>query len=265
MFSHHAARSGSIGDLVGEPFGGDRPAATSNGVGALTSVTILAELGDVRRFSNSRAPRPTGSASHIVNHGRYLLSIGRPRGRNRRVPTTPFDAEDRPPSPPDHANRDMTSFVAADCCSQACAWATMRCCASAQPDDCFAPEATPVQDCGATEAATWHSAHRTTPRGCSRGRQNVAGPGRRCKHASDGAPVKGPRRRRAKRGPQAPDLDGRGRRRDHHHESGRESLSSPARKATVRQRLGGGPSRRPGPQRLPRPPTAGSARRPRWS
>jgi hypothetical protein len=49
-------------------------------------------------------------ASHTVNHGRYLRSIGRPRGRNPRAPTPPFDAEDRPPSPPSHANRLMTSI-----------------------------------------------------------------------------------------------------------------------------------------------------------
>ena len=38
-------------------------------------------------------------------------SNGRPRGRNPRAPTTPFDAEDRPPSSPDHVNRDITSFA----------------------------------------------------------------------------------------------------------------------------------------------------------
>ena len=39
--------------------------------------------------------------------------IGRPRVRYPRAPTTPFDAECRPPSPPGHTpNRDMTSFAA---------------------------------------------------------------------------------------------------------------------------------------------------------
>ena len=49
-------------------------------------------------------------ASHTVEHGRYLRSIGRPRGRNPRAPMTPFDAEDRPPSPPHHADWHINIF-----------------------------------------------------------------------------------------------------------------------------------------------------------
>ena len=49
-----------------------------------------------------RASSQARSASHTVNHGRYLL-LEWPAARPiPRAPPMPFDAEGRPPSPPDH-------------------------------------------------------------------------------------------------------------------------------------------------------------------
>ena len=70
-----------------------------------TTTPSTAQPSSTRRAAARRAAHRIPSTTVGTSY-----SIGRPRGHYPRAPPTPFDAEDRPPSPPSHANRHMTSF-----------------------------------------------------------------------------------------------------------------------------------------------------------